>query len=88
VIKYYPGLKEFIRERAPEYKPNRLDIQAYSQPPSFTFFGADEVSAHRIEIPKSASADEIEGLLTKWGVAPGSGSQEPPKVSECGEDGL
>ncbi|KAA0158531.1 hypothetical protein FNF31_05387 [Cafeteria roenbergensis] len=86
VIKYYPGLKAFVRQDAPTYKGSRLEVQAFSQPPSFIFYSADGETTERIKVPNEATNEEIKQLLSRWGIRPGSGSQEPTEVSECGAD--
>jgi len=88
VIKYYPGLKQFVRDRAPDFKKGRLDVQAYSQPPNFNLYSADGEHSERIEVHNDATSEEIEAMLARWGVSPGDGGQDPTDVNECGMDDL
>ncbi len=77
-----------MRERAPEFQKDVLDVQAYSQPPNFNLYSADGEQSERIEVHNEASAEEVEAMLGRWGIKPGDGGQDPTDVNECGMEDL
>ena len=66
-IKQSPGLREFIASREPLFG-GRIVVQAYSQPPSLHFIGADGSLLERVDVLESASVADIVGLLRSRGV--------------------
>ena len=76
-----------MQNRAPHYKSDVLDVQAFSQPPNFNFFPASgDAEVEIVEVPNEATSDAIEKMLARWGITPGDGSQEPTEVNECDAD--
>jgi hypothetical protein len=83
VIKYFPGLKQFVKERAPAYDSSRLTVQAFSQPPNFNFYSKSEDAYEQVTVPGDVTAEQVEAMLATWGITAGSGAQKPADVSDC-----
>lgn len=86
VIKYYPGLKEFVQKRVPEYNTAKLQVQAFSQPPNFNFYSEADEAYEQVAVPGDATAAQVEEMLSRWGITAGSGAQTPTQVNECEAD--
>lgn len=96
-IKYYPGVRDWVRGPAKEFDKSSLVINAYAQPPNFHFYDETDYVTEVLFASKDTTVEDIEKMLRDRGIyrpgqappdtpeSPSAGLNTNVEVSECGE---